>query len=168
MTPTRTQSIGRTNRQWRVARYPNPGELVGARHFEWTEEATAEPGNGEFVVRTICLAPGPAQRGYLTARKDGFLQSVEIGDVMRGRGVGEIVASRHPDYSVGEIFVGSLGWQDYSLQRPRGKEFVFSTKKVADPIRPLSSELSFLGQAGVTAWFGLLEAAEFFVRAKPC
>lgn len=161
MSKLSNHSDGTVNRQWRVARYPHPGELVGEQHFEWAEEPPAQPGDGEFLVRTVCLAPGPAQRGYLTARKDGFLQSVDIGDVMRGRGVGQIVASRHPDYPVGEIFVGSLGWQDYSLQRPRGKEFVFSTKTVTDPIRPLSSELSFLGQAGVTAWFGLLETAAF-------
>ena len=76
---------------------------------------------------------------------------------MRGRGVGQIVKSNHPDYHEGEIFVGSLGWQDYSIQHPRGAEFVFSTKKVTNPISPLSTELSVLGQAGVTAYFGLTE-----------
>ena len=148
------------NRQWRVAGYPKPGELVGRRHFTWTEEPPPEPADGEFLVRTICLAPGPAQRGYLKAPGDGFLQGIQIGEVMRGRGVGQIIASRHADYPVGEYFVGSLGWQDYSLQQPRGAEFVFSTKKLAHPVRPLSSQLSFLGQAGATAWFGLQEAGE--------
>ena len=76
---------------------------------------------------------------------------------MRGRGVGQIVASRNPEYSEGEIFLGSLGWQDYSVQRPRGKEFIFSTKKITRPILPLSTQLGVLGQAGVTAYFGLLE-----------
>jgi NADPH-dependent curcumin reductase CurA len=152
--------VARTNRQWRVARYPEPGELVGPRHFQWREDATPEPADGEFLVRTICLAPGPAQRGYLTPRKDGFLQGVAIGDVMRGRGVGQIVASRHPDYTVGAIFLGSLGWQEYSLQRPRGADFVFSTKTLADPVAPLSAELGCVGQAGVTGWFGLLDVGD--------
>ena len=146
------------NRQWRVAHYPEPGELVGRQHFEWNETSCPEPGDGEFLVRTICLAPGPAQRGYLKAPDGGFLQGLQIGAVMRGRGVGQIVASRHPDYAVDEIFIGSLGWQDYSLQQPRGAEFIFSTKKLSAPLRPLSSALSFLGQAGATAWFGLREA----------
>jgi NADPH-dependent curcumin reductase len=108
-------------------------------------------------VRTICLAPVPAQRGYLEKSHNSFLENLPIGAVMRGRGVGQIVASRHPEYPAGEIFVGSLGWQDYSLQRPRGAEFVFSTKKVTHPISPLSSELGVLGQAGATAYFGLLD-----------
>ena len=145
------------NRCWRVARYPYPGELFSAALFDWCEEAVPEPADGEFLVRTICLAPGPAQRGYLDGNHGRLLESVAVGDIMRGRGVGQIVASRNPEYSEGDIFLGSLGWQDYSVQRPRGKEFVFSTKKITRPIRPLSTQLGVLGQAGVTAYFGLLE-----------
>jgi NADPH-dependent curcumin reductase CurA len=145
------------NRQWRVARYPARDEVIGPEHFSWVSAPAPEAGEDEFLVRTICLATGPAQRGYLEPDHHAFLQAVPIGEVMRGRGVGQIVASNHPDYAAGEIFVGSLGWQDYSIQKPRGAEFVFSTKKVTHPIRPLSTELSLLGQAGATAYFGLLE-----------
>jgi len=151
------------NRQWRIARYPKREEVISADHFDWTSAPIPEPQDGEFLVRTLCLAPIPAQRGYLEKSHHSFLDNLPPGDVMRGRGVGQIVASRHPDYQVGEIFVGSLGWQDYSLQRPRGAEFVFSTKKVKRPIRPLSTELGILGQAGATAYFGLLETG----RMKP-
>ena len=145
------------NRQWRVACFPSRDDVIGQEHFEWVVEPVPEPGEGQFLVRTICLAPVPAQRGYLEKDHNSFLENLEIGDVMRGRGVGQIVASKHPDYREGEIFVGSLGWQDYSIQHPRGAEFVFSTKKVSNPMSPLSTELSVLGQAGVTAYFGLTE-----------
>ena len=148
------------NRQWRVARYPKKEEVISPDHFDWTSEAIPEPEDGQFLVRTICLAPVPAQRGYLEKSHNSFLDNIDIGDVMRGRGVGQIVSSRHPDYAVGDIFVGSLGWQDYSIQHPRGAEFVFSTKKVKNPISPLSTELSILGQAGATAYFGLLEVGQ--------
>ena len=148
------------NRQWRVARHPELREGFSKEHFTWTTAAIPAPADGEFLVRTLYLAPGPAQRGYLDKGHEEFLGNVEIGEVMRGRGVGQIVKSRHPDYMEGEIFVGSLGWQDYSLQQPRGAEFVFSTKKVTRPILPLSTELSVLGQAGATAYFGLTEAAQ--------
>jgi len=148
-----------TNRQWRVRRYPDAAEAISTDLFTWAESGISKPEEGEFLVRTLCLAAGPAQRGYLKAAPpDAFLQPVPVGEVMRGRGVGQIVQSRHPDYPEGSIFVGSLGWQDYSIQSPRGKEFVFSTRLVTDPVFPLSSELSILGQAGATAWFGLLEA----------
>jgi len=146
-----------TNRQWRVARYPDPSEPISPALFHWVTEPVPAPAEGEFLVRTLCLAPVPAQRGYLEASHHQFLENLPLGAVMRGRGVGQILASRHPDYRPGEIFVGSLGWQDYSIQRPRGAEFVFSTRKVANPTRPLSLELGLLGQAGATAYFGLLD-----------
>lgn len=146
-----------SNRQWRVARYPRRDEAISAALFDWRVEPVPEPGEGEFLVRTLCLAPVPAQRGYLEPGHNAFLQNIAIGDVMRGRGVGQIIVSRHPDYPAGGIFVGSLGWQDFSIQRPRGAEFVFSTKLVKNPARPLSRELGMLGQAGATAYFGLLE-----------
>jgi NADPH-dependent curcumin reductase CurA len=151
------------NRQWRVERYPEAAEGISTALFSWGEESVPEPANGEFLVRTICLAPGPAQRGYLDLKPTSTLEKVPVGDVMRGRGVGQIIASRNPDFAKGEIFVGSLGWQDYSIQKPRGADFVFSTKKVTDPVRPFSTAVGILGQAGVTAYLGLINIGAFTV-----
>jgi NADPH-dependent curcumin reductase CurA len=149
------------NRQWRVARYPQPDELIGRPHFSWTKDSLPVPGDGEFLVRTICLAPGPAQRGYLEERQAGFYGSpIPLGDVMRGRGIGEVVESNHAEYKVGDIFVGSLGWQDYSVQQPEQGEFVFSTRVIKKPVQPLSLHLGILGQAGGTAYFGLSEGGQ--------
>jgi NADPH-dependent curcumin reductase CurA len=149
-----------TNRQWRVACYPKPNELISENQFTWASEPIPEPAADEFLVRTICLAPGPAQRGYLEQSQSQFFgEPIPIGDVMRGRGIGEIVSSRHPDYSEGDIFVGSLGWQDYSIQKPLGSEFVYSTRKIVSPRTPLSLHLGILGQAGGTGYFGMLENA---------
>jgi NADPH-dependent curcumin reductase CurA len=148
------------NRQWRVACYPEPDEIISTDHFFLTSKPVPDPGDGEFLVRSIYLAPGPAQRGYLEQRQAQFFgEPIPIGDVMRGRGIGEIVSSRHPDYSEGDIFVGSLGWQDYSIQKPLGSEFVFSTRKITKPRTPLSLHLGILGQAGGTGYFGMLEGA---------
>jgi NADPH-dependent curcumin reductase CurA len=150
-----------TNRQWRVARYPEPDELLSDAHFDWVAEAVPDPSAGEFLVKTAYLAPIPAQRGYLDENQAAFLGGrLPLGSIMRGRGIGEIVASKHPDYSPGEIFVGSLGWQDFSVQRPVGKEFVFSTRKISEPRTPLSLHMGILGQAGGTGYFGLLEGGQ--------
>jgi len=145
------------NRQWRVARMLRAEEPIGPAQFEWRVERAPRPQAGEFLVRTLCLAPVPAQRGYLTPSHNVFLANLAPGEVMRSRGVGQVVASRHPDYREGDFFVGSLGWQDYSVQRPRGADFVFSSAKLRHPVRPLSTALGILGQAGATAYFGLTE-----------
>ncbi len=148
------------NRQWVIARYPDTDEPISDKLFTWAESPVPEPANNEFVVRTIYLAPGPALRGYIDEAHSEFLGNVPVGEVMRGRGIGEVVSSNHPDYAVGDTFVGSLGWQDYSVHQPRGKEFVFSTKNIREPLKPLSLELGILGQSGATAYFGLMEAGK--------
>jgi len=148
------------NRVWRVARLPEPGEPVSRALFSLEEEAVPEPADGECLVRTLCLAPGPAQRAYLTrGTRSGSAAQLRPGDVMRGRGVGQVIRSRTAGFREGDIVVASLGWQDYSIQRDRGDDFVFSTRRVESPERPCSLALGVLGQAGVTAYFGLLEAA---------
>lgn len=150
-----------TNRQWLVARHPEPGELIAKDHFEWTESPVPQPGAGEFVVKTEYLAPIPAQRGYLDKSQSAFLgPPIPRGAVMRGRGIGIVTDSRHPDYQPGDVFVGSTGWQNYSVQQPDTKEFVFSTRKIDKPRDPLSLHMGILGQAGGTAYFGLLEGGQ--------
>ncbi|MDG1462298.1 MAG: NADP-dependent oxidoreductase [Gammaproteobacteria bacterium] len=148
------------NRQWFVARYPNSDEAINDSLFNWSESPVPTPADNEFVVRSIYLAVGPALRGYLDKAHSEFLGNVPVGEVMRGRGIGEVVSSKNSEYAIGDIFVGSLGWQDYSVQQPRGKEFVFSTKHIREPLKPLSLELGILGQSGATAYFGLTEAGK--------
>lgn len=145
------------NRQWVLTRRPEPKELPDERHLQLIEGCVPAPASGEFLLRTICLGTSPAQRSYTSG---GLLPHapVQIGDVMRGRGVGEVIESRHPDYKPGDIVVGSTGWQDYSVLAP-SEDFVWSMKKVRHPLRPLTMALGILGNAGATAWFGLLEAA---------
>ena len=141
-----------------MRRYAEPAEPISADLFDWAEAPVPEPADGEFLVQADYLATGPAQRAYLETRTVYFLgEPLPLGEVMRGRGIGRVVRSRHPDYAEGDVFVGSLGWQDYSLQRPHGKDFVFSTRKIAAPLEPLSLHLGILGQAGGTAYFGLTE-----------
>ncbi len=158
MTPQRRD----VNRQWRVARQVQPGELVGDEHFTWSQAPVPAPRDNEFLVRTLCLSAGPAQRGYISAgRRSGFLPSLAAGEVMRGRGVGVVVESRHSQFKAGDLYVGSLGWQDWSVHTPRPDDFVFSAKRIEDPVFPLTTELGTVGNAGMTAYFGLIAVGQF-------
>jgi NADPH-dependent curcumin reductase CurA len=146
------------NRQWRLARRPAPGELVDATHFQFVEQPLPEPANGEFLLKTLCLGTSPAQRGYISAGRS-MHEKVAVGDIMRGRGVAVVAASRHPDFKPGEIVVASTGWQDYSIQSAANGG-VLSVRKVPDPVKPYSTSLGALGAAGLTAYFGLLKVGE--------
>jgi NADPH-dependent curcumin reductase CurA len=153
--------VNELNRQWLIARHPQPGELISNDHFKWHEAVMPAPADGEFIVRNEYLTPIPAQRGYLDENQSALLgPPIPCGAVMRGRGIGTVTKSRHPDYQTGDAFVGSLGWQDYSVQRPVANDFVFSTRKIEQARDPLSLHMGVLGQAGGTAYFGLTEGGQ--------
>jgi NADPH-dependent curcumin reductase CurA len=146
------------NRQWRLRRRPEPGELISDEHFEWAEEPLPTPGEGQLLTRTLCLGTSPAQRSYISSGPS-MHDKVQLGQVMRGRGVAVVVDSRHPDFAAGDIVVASTGWQDYSLQDASASG-ILAVRKITDPVKPYSSVLGALGAAGLTAYFGLLRVGE--------
>jgi NADPH-dependent curcumin reductase CurA len=146
------------NRQWRLQRRPEPGELISAAHFQWSEEPVGKPGEGQILLRTLCLGTSPAQRSYISAGRS-MHEKVQLGEVMRGRGVAVVVESRHPGFDVGDIVVAATGWQDYSLQDAAAAG-ILAVRRIDDPVKPYSSVLGALGAAGLTAYFGLLRVGE--------
>ena len=147
------------NRQWLLKTQIEKGVLVAPEHFDFVETDIPEPKDGEFLTRTIVLGTSPAQRGYMSPGVSMF-DKVQLGGVMRGRGVAVVEASRHEGFSPGDILVCSTGWQDYSIQRgPRPGEHITSLQPVSPHVRPLPLALGTLGSAGITAYFGLLDTA---------
>jgi NADPH-dependent curcumin reductase CurA len=140
------------NHQVRLA--ARPDGIPQARHFELVAALLPEPRDGQFLVRNLYLSVDPAMRGWVSAVAN-YSQPVAIGEVMRSRAVGEVVASRHPDYSVGEHVVGWLGWQEYAISDGTG-----IIRRVAETDLPLSAALGVLGMNGVTAYFGLLDIGQ--------
>ena len=131
-----------------------PSGIPQAEHFEVVATPMPEPRDGQFLVRNLYLSVDPAMRGWVSAVAN-YSKPVEIGEVMRSRNVGEVVASRHPDYRVGEHVVGWLGWQEYAVSDGKG-----IIRRVAEPDLPLSAALGVLGMNGVTAYFGLLDVGQ--------
>ena len=77
------------NCQWRVARRPD-GNVV-ADDFEYTETAIPDPGDGEFLVRTMYLNLAPVMRMYMSGESAAGEAPLAIGDVIHGRSVAEVV-----------------------------------------------------------------------------
>ena len=151
------------NRQWRLARHARLGDAPSHSFFEFTESPIPDPGSNEVLIRTIALGTSPAQFGYMIDG-EGMFSPMKVGDVMRGRGVGEVIASHHPDSAVGDVVTASLGWQDFSFQDPtKEPENIKTIFKVARPLRPLTTALGTFGVDAFAAYFGLLEIG----RPKP-
>ena len=139
-----------TNRQWRLA--SRPVGMVKESDFELTSEEIPGVADGEVLVRNLFLAFEPAQRGWLDDVKS-YIPPVQIGEVMRASSVGQVIESKHPEFEVGQLVSGMLGWQEYFLTDGTPGPFG-GLSRVPDGIPP-QRVLSALGGTGLTAYFGI-------------
>ena len=136
------------NRQVLLA--SRPQGAVTADNFRIVEAPVAAPGPGEVLVRNEWLSLDPYMRGRMNDVKS-YAPSVQLGAVMVGQTVGEVVESRDPGYKPGDKVLAPLGWQLYGTAPARDL-----TKLDVSRV-PASYYLGVLGMPGITAWFGLFE-----------
>ena len=95
-----------TNRQIRLAARPS-----GRRKptdWELTEEPVPEPADGQFAGRTRSHLARPRDARLDERRRRSYIPPVGIGEVMRAGAVGEVIASKHPGFAVGDHVVGHV------------------------------------------------------------
>lgn len=118
--------------------------------FELDEQPVPEIGDGEALVRVTWISLDPTNRTWINDTPT-YLPPVGIGEVMRAGGIGEVVASNNPNYPVGQIVQGLLGWQDYIVA---SDTMPVMPVDVAEGISP-SAYMGALGMTGLTAWVGI-------------
>lgn len=137
-----------TNRQFLLAR--RPVGQASREDFIFQEVPVAELAEGQVLLKNRYLSLDPAMRGWMNDGKS-YIAPVALGDVMRALGIGEVIASRHPQFAVGDYLQGAVGVQDYYLGDAKGMH------KVDPRLAPLPRYLSALGMTGMSAYFALLE-----------
>jgi NADPH-dependent curcumin reductase CurA len=126
---------------------------VSEGNFRIEEAPMPEPAEGEVLVKNLWLSLDPYMRGRMNEGKS-YAAKQEIGEVMIGGTVGEVVESRNPKFAKGDQVLGMLGWQQYGLSDGKGLNKVDASRV------PLSAYLGVLGMPGVTAWVGLLDICQ--------
>jgi NADPH-dependent curcumin reductase CurA len=127
-----------------------PSGRVGPDTFELTEEPVPQIGDGEALVRVDWISLDPTNRMWINDTPS-YLPPVGIGEVMRAAGLGEVVASNNPNYTVGQIVQGLVGWQEYATASDSAPLLPVD---VADGVSA-STYLGALGMTGLTAWVGI-------------
>lgn len=138
----------------RVILAKRPKGVPSADHFALEDIPTPELSDGEFLVKSEYWSVDPAMRGWVNSAPN-YLPPVEIGATMRSFAVGDIVASRHPEYAEGDKVSGMFGWQRFAVSD--GSEV---DRKIEERDLPSFLALGVLGLNGITAYFGLLENCE--------
>lgn len=143
--------MSRINRQILLASRPR-GEPT-EENFQRVEANVPELRSGEMLVRSIYLSLDPYMRGRMNAGKS-YARPVEVGEVMEGRAVGEVIESKRNGYSPGDIVFAPIGWQEFLISDGSG------VRKIDPSHGPISYALGLLGMPGLTAYTGLLNIGQ--------
>jgi NADPH-dependent curcumin reductase CurA len=143
-----------SSRRWLLAAYPEGMPTLD--NWKLDVQPVSDPAPGQILVKAKWLSVDPYMRGRMSPAGN-YTKGVNIGEVMQGGGVGEVIATNHPAWKIGEIAESmSFGWQEWSVLTPGLPGFA-GINKVDAGMAPIESSLSWLGMPGLTAYFGLLE-----------
>ncbi|MSP47918.1 MAG: NADP-dependent oxidoreductase [Alphaproteobacteria bacterium] len=141
------------NQNRRILLASRPTGWPEPANFRLVTEAIPAPGAKEVLVRALWLSVDPYMRGRMSAAKS-YTKPVEVGEVMTGGVVGQVVTSLHPAFRPGEIVEGSLGWQDYAVAEAS------LLRKIDPGLAPIQTAVGILGMPGMTAYFAFLEVCQ--------
>jgi NADPH-dependent curcumin reductase CurA len=135
----------------RIVLASRPEGWVTPDNFRLEKAPLPPPADGEVLVKNLWLSLDPYMRGRISAGKS-YVKGVDIGEVMVGQTVGEVVESRNTSLKPGDHVLTQLGWQLYGATK--------EATKVDGSRAPLSYYLGMLGMPGMTAYFGLKDIGQ--------
>ena len=147
-----------TTRQWILAEKPTDlPQLDGPNPtFKLQEKDLPALKDDEVLIKATHLSNDPAQRGWINKFINPerlYVPPVADGDVMRARGLCEVLESKSSKYKPGDTVMASIGWAEQG---------VFPAKE-CQPAPDLpggynkTQYMGALGLTGLTAYFGLTE-----------
>jgi len=108
--------------------------------------------DGMLRVRNRWLSVDPYMRGRMNDVKS-YVPAFQVGEPMDGGAVGEVIESKAEGFAPGDVVQHMAGWRDDAVIDAR------TAQKLPDMAVPPEAFLGVLGVPGITAYFGLLDAA---------
>jgi NADPH-dependent curcumin reductase CurA len=131
------------SREIRLASHPK-GMPTAANFTRAQVELKTLP-DQHVLVRNLFMSVDPYMRGRMNDRKS-YVPPFEIGKVLEGGAVGEVIESRAKEFKVGDAVTSNFGWREYFIASPK------DLHPVSRAVQPLSVYLGALGMTGMTAW----------------
>ncbi|MGZ5394623.1 MAG: NADP-dependent oxidoreductase [Mycobacterium sp.] len=138
----------------RVVLANRPTGLVDENTLRTESEPAPEPADGEALVKVRYLSIDPTIRTWMDD-VPSYLPPIQIGEVIRSGGVGEVIESRTDVYQPGQLLFGMTGWQDYVIADEGEK----SMQVLPDGVPPVIA-IGILGVTGMTAYFGIIDVGQ--------
>ncbi|MGD2132898.1 MAG: NADP-dependent oxidoreductase [Maricaulaceae bacterium] len=126
-----------------------PVGTPAAENFAVVNATVPEPGPGQIQVRNLWMSVDPYMRGRMSDRKS-YAAPFEVGQVMTGAAVGEVVASNAEGFAPGDKVVSMHGW------REAWTAALTDVEKLPDLDLEPQAFIGAAGMPGLTAYAGLL------------
>lgn len=151
MSATQVGPLPSVSRQFKLAAVPvgYPKES----DFSLVQSPMPSPSEGQVLVKSAYLSVDPYMRGRITGVRT-YADPVNVGDVMQGGTVGQVVDSKAAGFAAGDFVTGFWGWQEFAAVDPK------TLTKLDPKLAPVSTALGVLGMPGMTAYFGFLEICQ--------
>lgn len=122
--------------------------------FRLVDVELPDPGPDEVLVRNLYLSVDPYMRGRMNDAKS-YVPPFQVGQVLDGGAIGEVVASNSPALSPGQFVSHMFGWREYAVAPAKAFRVVDATAAPS-----LSAYLGVLGSTGFTAYVGLVDVVK--------
>ncbi|MBR7619378.1 NADP-dependent oxidoreductase [Phenylobacterium sp. 20VBR1] len=129
-----------------------PVGLPTAANFDLVSVDLSAPGPGEVQVRNTWMTVDPYMRGRMNDVKS-YTPPFQLGEVLQGGAVGEVIASNDPSLKVGDLVQSGNGWRE-AFNAPAS-----TVQKLETHGLPPEAFLGVAGMPGLTAYVGLLKIA---------
>jgi hypothetical protein len=143
--------VAQKNRQWLIADRPIR-RPIKQTDFTLKDVAVGTPDENQLLVRQLTLGFDPSQKGRME-NVANYAKPTEVGEVMGGSGVGQVIATKSPKFAVGDIVSGQMPWEEYPVVAAG------AVNKIPEGAPPTAA-LGVLGGTGLTAYFGLLHVGK--------
>ena len=132
----------------RIVLSSRPNGMPVKGNFAFEKIILPELKSGEVLIKVLYLSLDPYMRGRMDDAPS-YDKPVQLGEVMVGGTVGEVVASNHESFKKGDKVLSASGWQSYSIEKGE------NLTKLDHFNAPLSTALGILGMPGFTAYAGM-------------
>lgn len=134
------------NRYWRIERRPEGTDFASA--LALVEDRLPDLPDGHVLIRNAMLSMDAGTRLWLTDREDGYQPPLPVGAPMTGLVVGEVIATRAPDFAEGDLVRAFGVWGELSQVDPVMAGAVKLDPSVAD-------KRAWFGPLGMNGWTAL-------------
>lgn len=146
-----TNHVMPVSREIHLARRPEG--VPNADDFKLKEVTLRALSEGEVLVKNTWMSVDPYMRGRMNGVKT-YIDPFNLDEALSGGAIGEVIASTHAVFSVGDKVSSMSGWREYFISQ--GEDI----QKLPETSVPEQAFLGVLGMPGMTAYTGLLTVGE--------